>query len=82
MPSPRSLPRQVDVERKCSVVRNGKPCRRDLACKRHSMAAKRSVAGRSVPFDMLLEAYIKKEPKKSVIKTRGKSPQFDFTSGS
>lgn len=51
----------VDVERQCGVVlANGQPCARSLTCKSHSMGAKRAVAGRSLPYDMLLAAYQKK----------------------
>lgn len=49
----------VDVERQCAVpLPSGKSCTRSLACKRHSFAAKRSVAGRSAPFDLLLARYL------------------------
>ncbi|KAI1758082.1 SCA7, zinc-binding domain-containing protein [Xylaria castorea] len=51
----------VDVERKCGVILpNEQPCRRSLTCKSHSMRAKRGVAGRSLPYDMLLAAYQKR----------------------
>lgn len=51
----------VDVERQCGVILpNGQPCARSLTCKSHSMGAKRAVAGRSLPYDMLLAAYQKK----------------------
>lgn len=47
----------VNVERHCAVLKpDGEPCRGSLACKRHSMAAKRAIAGRSLPFDQLLVA--------------------------
>lgn len=36
------------------------PCTRSLTCKSHSMGAKRSVDGRSQPYDVLLAAYQKK----------------------
>lgn len=49
------------MERQCGVVLpNGQPCARSLTCKSHSMGAKRGVAGRSLPYDMLLAAYQKK----------------------
>jgi hypothetical protein len=55
----------VDVERQCGVVLpNGMPCARSLTCKSHSMGAKRAVAGRSLPYDMLLAAYQKKNQAK------------------
>lgn len=51
----------VDVERQCGVtLPNGQPCARSLTCKSHSMGAKRAVPGRSLPYDMLLAAYQKK----------------------
>lgn len=50
--------RKVDVEKKCGVpFPNGSFCGRSLTCSDHSIAAKRSVLGRSQPFDVLLEAY-------------------------
>ncbi|WKT48977.1 hypothetical protein QSH57_013907 [Fusarium oxysporum f. sp. vasinfectum] len=55
----------VDVERQCGVLLpNGQPCARSLTCKSHSMGAKRAVAGRSLPYDMLLAAYQKKNQAK------------------
>ncbi|KAK0753223.1 SCA7, zinc-binding domain-containing protein [Schizothecium vesticola] len=55
----------VDVERQCGVVlANGQPCARSLTCKSHSMGAKRAVPGRSLPYDMLLAAYQKKNQAK------------------
>ncbi|KAF4984385.1 hypothetical protein FZEAL_429 [Fusarium zealandicum] len=55
----------VDVERQCGVLlANGQPCARSLTCKSHSMGAKRAVAGRSLPYDMLLAAYQKKNQAK------------------
>ena len=51
----------VDVEKQCGVVLpNGAQCARSLTCKTHSMGAKRAVPGRSLPYDMLLQAYQKK----------------------
>jgi len=55
----------VDVERQCGVIlANGQPCARSLTCKSHSMGAKRAVPGRSLPYDMLLAAYQKKNQAK------------------
>ncbi|KAL7940915.1 SGNH hydrolase-type esterase domain-containing protein [Trichoderma barbatum] len=55
----------VDVERQCGVILpNGQPCARSLTCKSHSMGAKRAVSGRSLPYDMLLAAYQKKNQAK------------------
>lgn len=55
----------VDVERQCGVILpNGQPCARSLTCKSHSMGAKRAVVGRSLPYDMLLAAYQKKNQAK------------------
>ncbi|KAJ6141647.1 3-oxoacyl- synthase [Penicillium chermesinum] len=51
----------VDVEKQCGVtLPNGAQCARSLTCKSHSMGAKRSVPGRSLPYDMLLQQYQKK----------------------
>ncbi|KAI1944640.1 SAGA complex subunit Sgf73 [Ophidiomyces ophidiicola] len=51
----------VDVEKQCGVILpNGGQCARSLTCKSHSMGAKRAVPGRSLPYDMLLQAYQKK----------------------
>lgn len=62
----------VDVERQCGVITpNGVPCARSLTCKSHSMGAKRAVPGRSLPYDMLLAAY----QKKNQAKQQSASPQ-------
>lgn len=45
-------------------MKDGVPCARSLTCKSHSMGAKRGVAGRSLPYDMLLAAYQKKNQAK------------------
>ena len=51
----------VDVEKQCGVqLPNGGFCARSLTCKTHSMGAKRSVQGRSKPYDVLLAAYQKR----------------------
>jgi SAGA-associated factor 73 len=51
----------VDVEKQCGVtLPNGAQCARSLTCKSHPMGAKRAVPGRSLPYDMLLQAYQKK----------------------
>jgi SAGA-associated factor 73 len=51
----------VDVEKQCGVqLPNGAQCARSLTCKSHSMGAKRAVPGRSLPYDMLLANYQKK----------------------
>ena len=55
----------VDVERQCGVpLPNGGFCARSLTCKSHSMGAKRSVPGRSLPYDILLNQYQKKNQAK------------------
>ncbi|KAI9886507.1 MAG: hypothetical protein M1823_001687 [Watsoniomyces obsoletus] len=55
----------VDVEKHCGVILpNGAQCARSLTCKSHSMGAKRAVLGRSLPYDMLLHAYQKKNQAK------------------
>lgn len=60
----------VDVERQCGVILpNGQPCARSLTCKSHSMGAKRAVPGRSLPYDMLLAAYQKKNQAKQQSKS-------------
>jgi hypothetical protein len=51
----------VDVEKQCGVtLPNGAQCARSLTCKSHSMGAKRAVPGRTLPYDMLLQMYQKK----------------------
>ena len=51
----------VDVEKQCGVpLEKGGMCARSLTCKSHAMGAKRAVAGRSMPYDILLAAYQKK----------------------
>jgi SAGA-associated factor 73 len=55
----------VDVEKQCGVIlNNGAMCARSLTCKSHSMGAKRSVPGRSMPYDVLLAQYQKKNQAK------------------
>ncbi|OCK82954.1 SCA7-domain-containing protein, partial [Lepidopterella palustris CBS 459.81] len=55
----------VDVERQCGVaLANGGYCARSLTCKSHSMGLKRAVPGRSLPYDMLLAQYQKKNQAK------------------
>jgi len=45
----------VDYDKQCGVINDkGLPCSRALACKSHSMGAKRAVLGRSKPYDELL----------------------------
>ncbi|KAL0564354.1 SAGA complex subunit Sgf73 [Marasmius crinis-equi] len=45
----------VDYDKQCGVINDkGLPCSRSLTCKSHSMGAKRSVQGRSRPYDELL----------------------------
>lgn len=63
----------VDVERQCGVtLPNGAQCARSLTCKSHSMGAKRAVPGRSLPYDMLLQAYQKKNQAKMQSKSLAK----------
>ncbi|GAA5798920.1 SCA7, zinc-binding domain-containing protein [Helicostylum pulchrum] len=52
----------LDLDRQCGVLipPNNHPCTRSLTCKIHAMGAKRSVEGRSQPFNDLLAAYQKK----------------------
>jgi len=55
----------VDVERQCGVpLPNGSLCARSLTCKSHAMGAKRAVPGRSLPYDILLAQYQKKNQAK------------------
>ena len=55
----------VSVEVQCGVqLPNGALCARSLTCKSHSMGAKRSVLGRSQPYDVLLANYQKKNQAK------------------
>jgi hypothetical protein len=55
----------IDVEKHCGVLLpNGAQCARSLTCKSHSMGSKRAVPGRSLPYDMLLHAYQKKNQAK------------------
>lgn len=45
-------------DRNCGVpLPNGHPCMRSLTCKQHPMGAKRAVAARSAPYDVLLSNY-------------------------
>lgn len=61
----------VDVEKQCGVpLPNGAFCARSLTCKSHSMGAKRAVPGRSLPYDMLLAAYQKKNQAKQQSESR------------
>lgn len=61
----------VDVEKQCGVpLPNGGQCARSLTCKSHSMGAKRSVPGRTLPYDMLLQAYQKKNQARQQSKWR------------
>lgn len=73
----------VDVEKQCGVqLPNGGNCARSLTCKSHSMGAKRSVPGRSLPYDILLGNYQKKNQAKQQSKalfisfSHPKLPQF------
>ena len=55
----------VNVELQCGVaLPNGGFCARSLTCKSHSMGSKRSVPGRSAPYDTLLQQYQKKNQAK------------------
>ena len=55
----------VDVEKQCGVLLpNGQMCARSLTCKSHAMGAKRAVPGRSLPYDLLLQQYQKKNQAK------------------
>jgi hypothetical protein len=54
----------VDVEKQCGVPIPNGFCARSLTCKSHPMGAKRSVPGRSLPYDVLLAQYQKKNQAK------------------
>lgn len=68
----------VDVEKQCGVqLSNGLLCARSLTCKSHPMGAKRSVLGRSQPYDVLLAAYQKKnQAKQQSLQTRPSSVAY------
>ena len=60
----------VDVEKQCGVaLPAGGYWARSLTCKSHSMGLKRAVPGRSLPYDMLLAQYQKKNQAKQQRKT-------------
>ena len=69
----------VDVEKQCGVqMPHGGQCARSLTCKSHPMGAKRAVPGRSLPYDMLLRAYQKKnEARQQSKQTACSSIMFD-----
>lgn len=68
----------VDVERQCGVaLPNGGQCARSLTCKSHSMGLKRSVPGRSLPYDMLLAQYQKKNQAKQQSKSLSHAHALD-----
>ncbi|XP_076760309.1 uncharacterized protein LOC143428918 isoform X1 [Xylocopa sonorina] len=48
--------REYDPDRHCGVWNDetGKPCTRSLTCKAHTVSLRRTVSGRSKPFDKLL----------------------------
>lgn len=55
----------IDFNKQCGVeLPEGGYCARSLTCKSHSMGAKRSVNGRTQPFDVLLAAYHKQHQTK------------------
>lgn len=65
----------VDVEKQCGVqLPNGAQCARSLTCKSHSMGAKRAVPGRSLPYDMLLQQYQKRNQAKQQSEFRSDLP--------
>lgn len=68
----------VDVEKQCGVtLPNGAQCARSLTCKSHSMGAKRAVPGRSLPYDMLLQQYQKKnQARQQSMSSRPKDPPY------
>ncbi|GJJ68131.1 SAGA-associated factor 73 [Entomortierella parvispora] len=52
----------LDLDKQCGVIMvpGNTPCARSLTCKSHSMSSKRSVEGRSRPYDVLLSLVQKK----------------------
>ncbi|AQZ11206.1 SGF73 (YGL066W) [Zygosaccharomyces parabailii] len=55
----------IDFDKQCGVqLPEGGYCARSLTCKSHSMGAKRSVHGRTQPFDTLLAEYHKQHQTK------------------
>lgn len=82
-PKPKAAPKPkgpVDVEKQCGVVLpNGAQCARSLTCKSHSMGAKRAVPGRSLPYDMLLQAYQKKNQARQQSKSPSPQPLKSYT---
>ncbi|KAF2481274.1 SCA7, zinc-binding domain-containing protein [Neohortaea acidophila] len=60
--APTHVKAPVDVETQCGVeLPSERQCGGSLACKRHGMAAKRAVRGRSAPFDQLLQRYLQRQ---------------------
>ena len=52
----------LNIEEQCGVeMAEGSLCRRSLDCRRHGMGKKRTVPGRSAPFDTLLMAFLAKK---------------------
>ncbi|RGB28667.1 SCA7 domain-containing protein, partial [Rhizophagus diaphanus] len=50
----------INLDKQCGVINSlNKPCTHSLYCKSRLMVLKRSVAGRSQPFDTLLSRYQK-----------------------
>ncbi|KAI8609046.1 SCA7, zinc-binding domain-containing protein, partial [Chytriomyces sp. MP71] len=48
----------IDYDKQCGVITDdGNPCARSITCKMHLMHMKRSVQGRSQPFDTLVSEY-------------------------
>ena len=63
------------MDKHCGVQNEkGLPCSRSLTCKTHPMAAKRSVAGRSQSYDMLLYEWNKANKPESYNLTKNKKP--------
>ncbi|PKK79233.1 SCA7-domain-containing protein [Rhizophagus irregularis] len=67
----KSRNKKIDLDKQCGVINshNNKPCTRSLTCKSHSLTLKRSVTGRSQPFDTLLSRY----QKKSIVRSQGEN---------
>ncbi|KAJ3361526.1 hypothetical protein GGF32_007284 [Allomyces javanicus] len=50
----------IDLDKQCGVLTaDGFPCHRSITCKNHPIGQKRTVAGRSQPYDVLVDLFQK-----------------------
>ncbi len=50
----------LNLDAMCGVIgENGQPCFRSITCKMHTVAMKRTVTGRSMPYDKMVVEYQK-----------------------